>query len=331
MDQNQMPANANSKVDVALNVFAKPFQTALSLLSLIRHSGERINRIWFQFEPVGSIHDKVSSYYIVDYIHKVLGIQCIASQPDIWIDLEKADETKFEDVKYRTAIRYQYAIENSKNSKLFIMHNDVVILRDIIGDLDKQIGDSFAIGQLGQCWNCPASNAELVKEIMHTPACTPETYASFRPTFTQLKELYRRAREKNIFVRPYDEGFTGFFDNAPWPLPECRINEWACLLNLDKIRPFHPPFGQDFPFGAFKQCGPINLDTAVAWFKNMHEHGFKARHFNLHGYIKHWVGTGNNTARKYMINENNAFSILKRNYKDYLVWLGEKSGNDFLN
>ena len=76
-------------------------------------------------------------------------------------------------------------------------------------------------------------------------------------------------------------------------------------------------------------CGPINLDIGVAWFRDMHSHGFHARHFDMHGYIKHWVGTGNNTPHKYAINENNALLILKRNFKDYLKWLESKTGIDF--
>ena len=50
-----MPAQT-PLVDVALNVFAKPYQTALSVLSLLRFCRERINTIFFQFENGLQVH-----------------------------------------------------------------------------------------------------------------------------------------------------------------------------------------------------------------------------------------------------------------------------------
>ena len=68
MDDRQMSSASASEgaetVDVAVNIFAKPFQTALSLLSLLKHSGEHVGVIWLQFEPYGSRHDAISPYYI---------------------------------------------------------------------------------------------------------------------------------------------------------------------------------------------------------------------------------------------------------------------------
>ncbi len=323
------PETAITKVDVALNIFAKPLQTSLALLSLVKHCRKYIDKIWLQYEPVGSCYDKVNPYVVMEYITQTYNIPCIPSQPDIWIDLEAADIARFGDKNYRMAIRYQNAFENSKSKMLFVMHNDIVILKDIIGDMLDQIGDAFAICQIGQCWNCPAKNSELAKEVLGCGPCSPAKYDQIKPSYKQLCQLYKLAKEKNIFVRPYDEGFEGYFDKRPWPLPECRVNEWACLVNLEKVQSSHLPFGNDFPFGGYLPCGPINLDIGVAWFRDMHSHGFHARHFDMHGYIKHWVGTGNNTPHKYAINENNALLILKRNFKDYLKWLESKTGIDF--
>lgn len=326
MNEMDKISSADGKVDVAMNIFAKPFQTSLSLLSLIKNCKERIGKIWLQYEPVGSCYDKLDPYLIIEYIKEKFDIACNASQPDFWLDLEAADPDKLYDKNYRMAIRYQYAFEHSTNKRLFVMHNDVVILKDIIGDMNAQIGDAFAIGQIGQCWNCPANNSELALQVLNCPPCSPGRYSEFKPSYAQLCELYKLAREKNIFVRPYDEGFEGIFDKQPWPLPECRINEWTCLIDLEKVQPTHLPYGDDFPFGGYLKCGPVNLDIGVAWFRDMHARGFHAKHFNLKGYIKHWVGTGNNTPHRYAINENNALAILRRNYKDYLNWLEEKTG-----
>ena len=94
------------------------------------------------------------------------------------------------------------------------------------------------------------------------------------------------------------------------------MNEWACLGKpWRKFSLLICLFGNDFPFGGYLPCGPINLDIGVAWFRDMHSHGFHARHFDMHGYIKHWVGTGNNTPHKYAINENNALLIFKTKFQ----------------
>ncbi len=82
------PETAITKVDVALNIFAKPLQTSLALLSLVKHCRKYIDKIWLQYEPVGSCYDKVNPYVVMEYITQTYNIPCIPSQPDIWIDLE---------------------------------------------------------------------------------------------------------------------------------------------------------------------------------------------------------------------------------------------------
>ena len=161
-------------------------------------------------------------------------------------------------------------------------------------------------------------------------ACGPLRYTEFRPEYEALCRLYALARQRGIFVRSYDEGFAGMFDSQPWPLPECRVSEWACLLDLEKIRPFCTPWGPALTPGAFRRCGTENLDTGVAWFRDMHALGLRARHFELTRYLKHWVGTGNKTPRRYALAELNALELLQRQYPQYLQWLTEQSGEIFL-
>lgn len=318
-----MPEHA----DVAVNVFAKPFQTALSLLSLLRHSGEHIADIWLQFEPVGSRHDRVEPYWIARYLEEVMGRRCHLAQPDYWLDLEAADPARLADPAYRLGIRYQCAFERSASRRLLLIHNDIFVFRDLAGDMLSAMGDAFAIGSLGQCWNCPAAHADSMLAVTGGPPCSPERYADFRPDAETLRRLYAEARTRGVFVRPYDQGFAeSGFDAQPWPLPECRVNEWACLIDLEKTRPHCVPFGPALPPGAYKPCGPCNLDIAVAWFRAMNGLGLRARHFPLGRYLKHWVGTGNNTPRRYALSEDNAFRLLQKHFPDYLGWLAEKCG-----
>lgn len=318
------------RVDVAVNIFAKPYQTSLSLLSLLKYSGSHVGVIWLQYEPYGSQYDTVSPYAIAKYLHEHLGERCRVFQPDYWIDLNAADTGRLDDTSYRLAIRYQYAFEHSQRRKLFLMHNDVVVLRDILGYLLNIMGDAVAVGRLGQCWNCPAHHTELVREVMMCEPCMPETYKAFRPNFAQLCRLYALAHERHIFVRPYDQGFMGIFDEHPWPLPECRVNEWACLIDLERTRPLCVPYGHILPPGAYRQCGAICLDIGVEWFRGMHRQGMHAKHADLSRYMKHWVGTGKVTARRYLLAEANALRLLEMHYPEYCDWLRETTGQKVL-
>lgn len=323
------PADSAAPVDVAVNIFAKPYQTALSLLSLLRASGPHVGSIYLQFEPYGSEHDVVSPYLIAAWLTEQLGAErCCVFQPEYWLDLNAADMQRLHDPAYRYGIRYQYAFEHSKARLLFLMHNDVFVQKDILGAMLATRGDAFAIGHLGQCWNCPASRAELMQELFGLPPCGPGRQEDFRPDYAQLCALYARAVERGVFVRPYPEGFTGIFDRQPWPLPECRINEWACLLDLERTRPLTMPSGTALPPGAYRQCGPICLDIGVEWFRAMYAHGFHARHFPVADYLKHWVGTGKVTRRRYLLAENNALTLLKRHFPAYVDWLRRKSGKN---
>ncbi len=312
----------SSAVDVAINVFAKPYQTALSILSLLKQSKSTIDTIYFQFEPYGSQYDNCSPYIIAEYIHE----QAICFQPQQWIALQPVNISKTNDPKYRYAIRYQYAWEHTNKKYLFIMHNDVFFLKDIITDMIKNIGDAIAIGKIGQCWNCPAANHYIMEQLVpkHVP-CNPQNYQDFHPTFSDLKKIYDIAIKKNIFVRPYPEGWKENFHNQPWPLPECRVNEWACLINMEQAVPLTIPSGPGFPFGGFQKCGPICLDTGVAWFRSMHQQKKYACHMDIHSYVQHWVGSGKMDKKKYLYAEEHACYLLTKHFPDFVYWCKQKN------
>jgi hypothetical protein len=331
MISGSSPCGSTSEpVDVAVNIFAKPFQTALSLLSLMRCSGRHVGVIWLQFEPYGSQYDTVSLYLIAKYLREQMGERCQVFQPEYWLDLNAADASRLDDPSYRWGIRYQYAFEHSKSRKLFLMHNDVLIFRDILGGMLAKMGESFAVGALGQCWNCPAGNKALMREAFDCGPCTPQTYTECRLSYEDLCRLYALAREREVFARPYERHFVGIFDRQPWPLPECRVNEWACLLDLAKTQKHCIPFGSLLPPGAYRQCGPVCLDIGVEWFRGLHALGMRAGHFDINPYMKHWVGTGKVTERKYRLAEENALGLLRKHYPEYLQWLGVETATCFL-
>ena len=88
-----------------------------------------------QFEPYGSQYDIVSPYALVQYLGSLIGERCRVFQPDYWLDLNAADPSRFADDAYRYGIRYQYAFEHSTSRRLFLMHNDVLVLKDVLGYL----------------------------------------------------------------------------------------------------------------------------------------------------------------------------------------------------
>jgi len=276
-------------VDVAINVYGKPFQTAVALLSLMRHSGEHINKIYFVKEPKqpGSIN--------FDFISDLLPDKLIVHTPTYWHWYDRTVAAKLAEEEYRRSLRYQYAWEESSADYLFVTHNDVLYHGDIVGDFLANIGDSVAIGEIGQCWNCPAHTAQL---------CSSDRYSDFRPSHHELLKLYREHPTNRV-------GWEQFVDDkSPWPLPECRINEWAALIDLAVSKPETIPLGDAFPFGG------LTLDVGTRWFRDMASKGYSFVHRSIAGLASHgWAagGAGHQALfqyDKYELGEAAAYSML---------------------
>ncbi|MDL2216244.1 hypothetical protein LJB81_00755 [Desulfovibrio sp. OttesenSCG-928-M14] len=307
------------KVDAVLNVFAKPYQTALSALSLLRHSGESIDRIFFQFEPQGSRYDAVPPYAVAEY----LGGRAQIFQPDIWLECEALAPQRLTETAYRMSVRYQHAFEHTDKRFLFITHNDVLVVRDIVSTLLEAADGHFVVGPLGQCWNCPASSAELVKEAgLGDSPCSPLRYYDFRPDYAGLCRLYSLGRERGFRLRAYDKGWQAHYDpsHPAWPLPECRVNEWGCLVDVAATKDHVSPLGPVLPFGAFEACGELTYDTSVAWFRALNRLGLKARHVDIDHCLRHWIGNDKMTRAKHAGAEERARMILEKQYPDFVVW-----------
>ena len=317
-----MDNQKENDVDVAVNIFAKPWQTALSLLSLYRQSQQHINEYWLQFEPVGSRFDSISPYTVLPYLIKEMGLKIHVFQPEKWQARTPAREEQLRDKEFRKQLRYGNAFENTDNRYLFLTHNDVFFRKDLVGALKENIGGAFAIGKLGQCWNCPASDQRIMKECANCAPCGPDRYREVRPSFDELKEIYQKAREIGFPARPYDKNcFSDEFQKQPWPLPECRINEWACLINMQMVRPLSMPFGSAWPPGAYRDCSGHNLDVVTPFFRDLHAQGLYAAHFNISGYMDHWVGTGNKSAARYAYSEDRAKLLLEKFFPDFIKWV----------
>jgi hypothetical protein len=168
---------------------------------------------------------------------------------------------------YRNSIRYQYAWEKSKSPFLFLMHNDMLIFDDLIGHYLSKIGPHAGIGQIGQCWNCPAFGSH----------CDGDRYWDFRPTPQEVVDLYESRPEGRAIVH----GLVGL-DQKSWPMPECRLNEHAALIQMSIAKPVTSPRGSIQPIGIKNK-----LDNGIPWFHGMSQKGYRMINESYEPFAKH--------------------------------------------
>jgi len=232
-------------IDINLNVFNKPYQTIATIRSLLQVSGKHIDKIYINFEAGSTGIEIVKKY-----------VDAIYSQS------KEVVRNKYNDVM---DIRYQYGLVHSDKKHIFISHNDVLYKKDIVGAMLEQIQDCAGIGLLGQCWNCPAQRERL---------CTHSEFGTWQPTYDEACRLARvvkspRTTEKNINPE------------HPFPMPECRLNEFACLIDRETALKSNTYFGLS-----------DGNDTAQAWFTDLYLRGYKFKNFNINDYCEHgyWAG-----------------------------------------
>jgi Glycosyl transferase family 8 len=255
-------------VDVAICVYGKPYQTATALASLLEHSGQHIDRIYFQEERNQPFGENVS------YLPRCFSEQNIIHfKPKFHLGTEATNRKRLFEIDYRSSIRYQHAWEQTDKRYLFVMHNDCLFDSDIVGGMLGKLEDQTftGVGLIGQCWNCPAYSAKV---------CNGDIYESYKPTAEEAMRLAQqypspRTSAENINLA------------SPMPLPECRLNEFACLINVRMVRHLIYPLGTLEPFGAF------GLDTGTGWFRSLTLRGYRFLNWKQ-GFIHAWCSeTGN--------------------------------------
>jgi hypothetical protein len=254
-------------VDVAINVYGKPYQTLATLKTLMLHSGRHIDRIFFIQERKqpswGAKPDIVVKRF--DTIDLFI--------PEHFLYTYFTEREKYEDQAYRWSIRYQYAWEHTDKKYLYITHNDVLYHDDIIGAMLDVLADGrhIGVGQIGRCWECPAFLGNK---------CGGGKYLEYDPTYEEVLALaqthpHKKGREHDALIDR----------DRPMPLPSCRLNEWACLINVEKVRHEVVPCGNTDPFGAM-----LGMDTATAWFRDLHLKGYRCKHIDIALYCRHGWG-----------------------------------------
>jgi hypothetical protein len=308
------------KTDVAINVFGKVYQTALSLLSLLECSGQHINRIYFQQEPLTAEYEFRTHDSIIQY----LGNKVEHFVPKYWngIDPNDMERAAIED-DYRLSIRYQYGWENCRERYLLTVHNDIEVTTDIVANLYNNLDGHTGIGEIGQCWWCPAGQNGL---------CDSERYTEFKPSYQYLMKIYNKDMDYTQ-RRAYNLGLSDQYKENAWPLPECRLSEWCALIDMDKARRDTMPIGKAALFGAILPSGafigenwdrPVCLDTAVQWFRDMSHLGHIFKHYDVNKDMIH-DKQGNvklDSAEAYIMAEQKALRRLKERFPEYCEFSG---------
>lgn len=265
-------------MDVVINVYGKPMQTAVALFTLLRHSGQHIGRIWFieeRGQPHGARFGALKS---------ALSDRITVYRPALRIGWRMLPFRWMYRIGFlRRALRYQVAWERSTARYLFHLHNDMFFHGDLLGAMLARIDGHTALGPVGQCWNCSARRAGV---------CSSETFMSYRPGYAEWLRLSTehpgaRADQYGWIVDP----------QRPWPLPECRVNEWAALVDLSKARPATLPRGPAIPFGALH-----GLDIGTAWFHEVVNAGHSVRHFDIAPYATHAWASSSSAGRPALFN-----------------------------
>lgn len=271
----------DTKVDVIINVCGKLHQTALALLTLNKVSGQHIDTIYFVEEDTSQYNVKMHEGHH-DFVREKLQDKIVYMMPSQWNYCFELDYKKLGDDVYRHSIRYQYGWESTNKDYVLIIHNDATFHGDVIGAMLEAIDDHIAIGHIGQCWYCPAA---------FTGKCSSETFMDYRPSFLELRQLYRTTRPpEGSLMRAYHlPRMHEMFERQPWPLPECRVNEWCALINMKKARPITAPHGRCTPFGAILNVGKQILDVGCQWFRDVHVRGYTCKHFDIYKYMHHDV------------------------------------------
>ena len=254
------------KVDVAINSHKRPMASYLSIKSLMKYSGDEIDKIYF----IDDNKDYVDYSKMLNDPELKDKIVYFKPKYNFWVSPINDNFTRDDD--YRHSIRYQFAIEKSDKQFLFILHDDIVVFDNIIRAFKDGIDNSIGIGVIGQCKNCPAKKLDK---------CNSDNFMNYKPSSDELFEMY------NSDLPPRWGGCLGDnFKKNPWPLPECRLNEFACLIDLYKIRN-----NSFYYFGAFKRIDNLDTDTATGWFRDiLTTSNYTFKNFDVSKYIYHIDG-----------------------------------------
>jgi hypothetical protein len=298
-----------NKVDVSLNYYGKPYQTLVTLLTLWKHSSQHIDTIYLVIEkqqPYAQYgvlkmmqwalrHLPLRYYYATHFYY--------AGSPPL---------ASLNDPEKRYGLKYQYGLEKTDKKFHFLTHNDCLYKDDLLGMMRDQVSHSVediaGVGMVGQCWNCPAFFAKV---------CDSSRFEHFQPTSEELRSLVDQYHPPRAAIH-YDLIEKGYV----YPLPECRLNEYACLVNSERYQQLTRPQGEILPLGASWH----GTDWGAIWFHDMVNAGYKFINFPFEPHMVHAPFTPSKSGHKsdkdpneYFKTEENARQYLQQEFPEALV------------
>ena len=305
-----MPKN----IDVSIVYYGKPYQTIVSILSLLKYSHNHIDTVYITVEKKQPFDTHSGIYVVLDALKNKVKVKTY--YPQYFYALGPLNDLEVKNNQdLRWSIPYQYALEKSDKPFVLIMHNDMLYHNDMAGQMLENYAESngkyAGLGSIGQCWSCPAGPS-------FTNKCNG--FVQYKTTFSQSEalELYylQNTPRKKLDIEIIESG-------RYFPLPECRLNEYACMIDTAVYRKNTLPEGSKRCFGGV--WGGADLGTT--WFYQMVNDGFEFKHLSLEQYATHSpfnsVGQGiqaYSKADNYKLSEQNALDYLTKSY-DYTTTL----------
>ncbi|QRR01996.1 hypothetical protein [Dyadobacter sandarakinus] len=300
----------SQKVDVSIAFYGKPYQAIVTIKTLMLHSRQHIDKIYLSRERKQPHDDYAGIFKIIDYFRNDPDVRLVVQYPYHHLGLGVKDlERAKTDTRWRQSIMYQYALETTDKKYLCIMHNDMLYHGDMIGDMLETFAASpeslAGVGSIGQCWSCPAGPDWGNR-------CNSYKFEEYVPDKEELLELtaaYDTPRQA-IQLDVIRNGRVHI-------LPECRLNEYCAMIDVEKYRKETVPHGEIGCYGG--NWGGI--DTATIWSHDMYRKGYTFRHLHLENYTTHapFDGTGSGTKANtssdiYWNAERNAEKFIEENY-----------------
>jgi hypothetical protein len=304
----------NQLVDVSIAFYGKPYQAIATIESLMRHSGQHIDNIYITRERIQPHGDWSGIFKLIDVFknRRINGhqVKLKINHPYHFLGPGEAnyDRTKH-DERYRQSIMFQYALEKTDKKYLCVMHNDMLFHGDMIGHMLEVVAGSdskvVGVGSIGQCWSCPGGPD-------WGNVCWSEKQEQYVPTQEEaiaLQEKYATPRQE-INLRVLRSG-------RVHPMPECRLNEYCALMDVETYRANTLPNG---PIGCYGG-GWNGTDLGTVWSHDMYQLGYRFRHVRLEDYVRHapFDATGSGTSaytksENYFISEKNAEQYITENF-----------------
>ncbi len=224
-----------TKVDVAVNSFKKPESLIYTLMTLKRVAEDMVDTVYINDDHSG---DGTCGVYLAPEVQEYFRpwkLNVRENPRNVWVRevYPRWKRADYMDWKYMLQhwvrfvspsyehnadnIRYQYAIDHTDKKYLYIIHDDVRFVDNVIDLYLQSFAQDdklFLVGDLGQCWRCGFKEICSPTKIMNGERPSPMWPLTPKKQTQDIKNFTRKDGYKM----------------------DCRVNEWSCLADVAKLR-----------------------------------------------------------------------------------------------